>query len=171
LSGIPKNDDSILAALEVRETQHKGCGVFTTAPIAAGTRIVAIAGQKYRTRDIPPEALAMQIDDDLWLCSEGENLDDYINHSCAPNIGFIHNDPVLYALRDIAAAEELTWDYSTSISESGWNLACLCEAKSCRGTVLPFGELTLEQQKRLAPLALAYLQNRSGRLTEASSLR
>ena len=162
MTGIPDNGDAILAALEVRKTQHKGRGVFTSAPIAAGTQIVAIAGQKYRTQDIPSEALAMQIDDDLWLCSEGENLDDYINHSCAPNTGFVHHDPVLYALRDIAVDEELSWDYSTSISEHGWNLACLCEAKFCRGIVLPFGELTLEQQRRLGPIALAYLQNRAG---------
>ncbi len=171
MSGIPKNDDPILAALEVRETQRKGRGVFTTAPIAAGTRIVAIAGKKYRAGDIPPEALAMQIDDDWWLCSEGENLDDYINHSCVPNTGFVHNNPVLYALRDIAAGEELSWDYSTSISESGWNLACLCEATSCRGIVLPFGELSPEQQRRLEPIALAYLQNWARRLTGAASLR
>ena len=45
----------------------------------------------------------MQVDEDVWLCSDGKSLDDCVNHSCDPNAGFAGNDPVLYALRDISA--------------------------------------------------------------------
>ena len=144
-------------ALEIRATERKGRGVFAACLIPAGTRILRLEGRQFKSRDVPPDSMAMQIDDDLWLCSDGTLLDDCINHSCEPNTGFAENDPVLYALRDIAAGEELSWDYSTSISEPGWSLVCLCESKQCRGVILPFGELTLEQQARLGPIALRYL--------------
>ena len=143
--------------LEIRDTERIGRGVFAVRGIAAGTRLLALEGQRYRTPDIPPESFAMQIADDLWLCSDGNSLDDCINHSCDANAGFIKHDPVLYALRHIAAGEELTWDYSTSIAETGWSLQCLCAATSCRGLILPFPELNLEEQKRLRPVALRYL--------------
>src|SRR5438105_3579586 len=129
-----------MPALEVRKTEGKGRGVFAAIPIPAGARILELQGEICKAADIPPDAMTMQIDDDLWLCSDGTALDDCINHSCEPNTGFAKNDLVLYALRDIAPGEELSWDYSTSISEAGWSLLCLCESNQCRRVVLPFGE-------------------------------
>jgi hypothetical protein len=146
--------------LQILETAVKGRGVFATRCIPGGTRIVQLEGRCYRTQDIPPESFAMQIDDDLWLCSDGQALDDCINHGCEPNTGFAQHDAVLYALRDIASGEELTWDYSTSIAELGWSLDCLCGSKNCRGVILPFGELSLREQERLLPISLRYLQRR-----------
>jgi SET domain-containing protein len=144
--------------LEVRKTERRGRGVFTTSFIPAGTSILKLEGRVYRSRDVPPDSFAMQIDDDLWLCSDGSALDDCLNHSCDPNTGFARQDPELYALRDIAPGEELTWDYSTSISEKGWRLVCLCGSNFCRGVILPFGELPAEMRERLRPIALRYLQ-------------
>ena len=143
--------------LEIRDTERTGRGVFAVRRIAAGTRILTLEGQRYRTEDIPPESFAMQIDDDVWLCSDGNSLDDCINHSCDANTGFVQHDPVLYALRDIAPGEELTWDYSTSIAEAGWSLQCLCGSATCRGVILPFQELSVAEQERLRPVALRYL--------------
>jgi SET domain-containing protein len=143
--------------LHVRETELKGRGVFTASFIPVGTRILALEGQRAKLQDLPPESMAMQIDDDLWLYSDGSSLDDYVNHSCDPNTGFARHDPVLYALRDIVPGEELSWDYSTSISLKGWSLPCLCGSKCCRGVILPFDDLTLEQRQQLHPIALQYL--------------
>jgi hypothetical protein len=155
-------DDSLAIGdgpvLQIRDTGRTGRGVFAVHFIRAGTRILTLEGRTFRTADIPPDAFAMQLDEDLWLCSDGESLDDCINHSCEPNTGFARHDPVLYALRDIAPAEELTWDYSTSIAEKGWSLRCLCGSTHCRRVVLPFGELTRDEQERLRPTALRYLQ-------------
>jgi uncharacterized protein len=154
-------------SLEVRKTTHKGRGVFATQFIPAGTRVLAIEGQRYRAGDVPPESFAMQVDDDWWICSDGQTLDDCVNHCCEANCGFLKNDPVLYALRDIAAGEELSWDYSTSICYADWSLECLCGSKNCRGVILPFDRLTAEQQARLMPIALRYLQR--GTVTPPSS--
>jgi SET domain-containing protein len=146
-------------ALEIRQAGRKGYGVFAASFIPSGTRILRLEGDIFKSQDVPPDSMAMQIEDDLWLCSDGTVLDDRINHSCEPNTGFAKNDLVLYALRDISLGEELSWDYSTSISEPGWSLVCFCECAQCRRVILPFGELTSEQQLRLGPIALRYLHN------------
>jgi hypothetical protein len=143
--------------LEIRDTQRTGRGVFAVCGIAAGTRILALEGRRYRTQDIPPECFATQIEDDMWLCSDGNSLDDCINHSCDANTGFVKHDPVLYALRDIVPGEELTWDYSTSIAETGWSLQCLCASATCRGVILPFPELRGAEQQQLRSVVLRYL--------------
>ena len=101
----------------------------------------------------------MQVGEDLWLCSPGDALDDCFNHSCDPNIGFITGEPVLYALRDVAPGEELCWDYSTSLSETGWTLECLCGSPRCRGTVQSFPALARDDQERLLPIALEYIRD------------
>ncbi len=146
--------------LEVRATQHKGWGVFTKAAIPCGARVLAMEGEQFASSAVPPESMAMQIGEDLWLCSDGSALDDYINHSCEPNVGFARDELALYALREIEAGEELAWDYSTSISECDWSMDCRCGAVNCRGVILPFGSLAFEQRVRLATFALPYLRDR-----------
>jgi uncharacterized protein len=143
--------------LEVRLTAHKGRGVFTRTPIAAGQRILEFQGRVLRSGDLTDDLLAMQIGPDLWLCSDGSLLDDCLNHSCEPNAGFINGEITLGALRDIAAGEEITWDYSTSISEPGWTLDCRCESSRCRRIVRSWSELGAEDCERLRPIALKYL--------------
>ncbi|MCI0637599.1 MAG: SET domain-containing protein [Gemmataceae bacterium] len=144
----------------VRQTPHKGLGVFARERIAKGARLAAMAGDVSREADLDPEWFAMQIGDDLWLASEGSHLDDYFNHSCDPNAGFVLGDPVLYALRDIAAGAEICWDYSTSISEMGWTLDCACGAANCRGVVRSWLELNTQERERLRPIALQYLRDK-----------
>jgi uncharacterized protein len=145
--------------LEVRLTAHKGRGVFTREPIARGQQILEFQGRVLRTSDLTDDLLAMQIGPDLWLCSDGSLMDDCVNHSCEPNAGFRKAEPVLFALRDIAPDEEITWDYSTSISEPGWTLECHCESPHCRRIVRSWGELTVQERERLRPIALGYLHH------------
>ncbi|XP_028058530.1 histone-lysine N-methyltransferase SUVR5-like isoform X2 [Camellia sinensis] len=70
------------------------------------------------------------------------NVSRYINHSCAPNL-VNHQVLVesmdcqlahigLYANRDIAAGEELTYDYQYKLLP-GEGCPCYCEAPNCRG--------------------------------------
>ena len=87
----------------------KGGYIFTRAALA---EVAPVLG--------PAE---IQIADDLFIgpreLDEREGAMIFSNHSCEPNGGFLKGDPVLYALRDIAAGEEIGWDYSTSIAEPG----------------------------------------------------
>ena len=62
----------------------------------------------------------------------------YANHSCEGNCeSDQEGDHVwLYALRDIAAGEELTYDYSYTVHENDDDpYTCHCKARSCRGTM------------------------------------
>jgi uncharacterized protein len=144
--------------LEMRAAGDKGRGVFTRLPISSGSLILPLGGRHLPTRDLSDDLLALQVGPDLWLCSDGSLLDDMINHSCDANAGFLDGTPVLYALRDIAAGEEICWDYSTSIAEPGWTLACRCGSDSCRGIIRPWGELSTVEQTRLRNRALQYLR-------------
>ena len=61
-------------------------------------------------------------------------LDDLVNHSCAPNLGLFpmvgagggDGDLFLVARREIAAGEELSFDYSTSMVDEPWAMDCAC---------------------------------------------
>lgn len=144
--------------LEIRPAGTKGRGVFAGEPIAAGRRIVTLGGRLLTTAELTDDLLALQVGDDLWLCSDGSLVDDMINHSCDPNAGFLDGEPVLSAVRDIAAGEEISWDYSTSIAEPGWTLECRCGSARCREVVRPWGELSAADRDRLRGVALRYLR-------------
>lgn len=65
------------------------------------------------------------------------NLAKYINHSCKPNC---YNDIIkgqiwIYAMRDIKAGEELSYDYG--FSREGWQKRpCHCRMANCFGFVV-----------------------------------
>ena len=66
---------------------------------------------------------------------DGEGLGAYLNHSCDPNceVDEIKGRVWLFALRDIAAGEELVWDYNLYDDEAP--APCSCRAPNCRGTM------------------------------------
>lgn len=138
-----------------------GAGAFARRAIRAGEVVVVCGGVRVRDEQIPPGARAMQIGEDLYLMEDpaSPGPDDSMNHSCEPNLGFVRGDPVLFALRDIAAGEELTFDYSTTMGEEGWSIECRCGRRGCRGRVTNFGDLSDADRARLEPVALAYLRS------------
>jgi hypothetical protein len=147
-----------MTMLEVRQTPNMGRGVYAMVPITRGTCLVKCEGWLAATDKLHDDWHAMQVGPDLWLCSNGDCLDECINHSCEPNAGFATGEPVLFALRDIAAGEQITWDYSTSIAEVGWTLECLCGAGQCRRVVRSWTELSAADRNRLRSIALAFLR-------------
>jgi hypothetical protein len=58
----------------------------------------------------------------------------------------------MIALRDIAAGEELTYDYSTHQEHPLEDMACQCGAPSCRGVVRSFSKLPKALRKRYLKL-------------------
>jgi SET domain-containing protein len=145
---------------EVLPSAGKGLGLFACRPFARGERVLALEGRLLSTQELSDDLLALQVGENLWLCSEGSHLDDFINHSCEANTGFLDGQPVLQALRDIAAGEEICWDYSTSISEAGWSLECRCGSSGCRGVIRPWPELSSDVRNQLRPHVLQYLQSK-----------
>ena len=109
----------ITSVAEVRAAGRKGRGVFATARIPAGTTVAAFGGSMVHRSafEAEPEyrrTHSLQIDTDLFLlCPEEEEPADLFNHSCEANCG-IGGNILVVAMRDIAAGEELTFDYAMS---------------------------------------------------------
>ncbi len=141
---------------EVRRSPLHGNGVFALRDIAAGTHILPYTG----ARITPEEADARHPtnpDDPFhtffFALSGGMVIDGgkkgndarWINHSCEPNCEAQENADgtrvTIVALRDIAAGEELFYDYGLVIDDDvtdqmKLDYRCLCGSASCRGTML-----------------------------------
>jgi len=141
-----------------------GEGVFARRDIRKGEPVLECGGRLVSGDELPPGMRAMQLGDDAYLVEEPGNprADDYLNHSCEPNIGFLAGDCVLYALREIGSGEELLFDYSTTMGERGWSLPCRCGTPSCRGEIRSFWDLDEADRARLRGIALAYLRVGAG---------
>ena len=108
-----------------------GHGSVAIEPIAAGETIAAFGGRCI-TRD-ELELLAeeqqrrsIQIDDTLFLAGALEpEPADFINHSCDPNCG-MSGSVLVVALRDIAAGDELTYDFAMSDGSDYDEFECAC---------------------------------------------
>ena len=130
----------------VRET-HLGKAVFAAQPFHAGEPIVAFGGRRLPAHRLPRRMRGradrfVQVARDAWLGPSGA-IDDLINHSCAPNAGlrFDGETPVLIAIRTITEGEEISWDYSTTLTDDDWSMRCACGAPDCRGTIGSFHRL------------------------------
>lgn len=138
-----------------------GKGVFTDRLVTAGEILMFIAGRHLKNAELSERdaKYALQIDDDLYIGPSGL-IDDYINHSCEPNCGlYMAGDEVyLLALKDIRPWQELTFDYSTSVSD-GWSIKCQCGSPKCRGVVGNFANLPDDLKRHYieTKLALPYI--------------
>jgi hypothetical protein len=68
--------------------------------------------------------------------NEQPSMDEYLNHSCDPNL-WLKGRLNILARKRIFAGEEVTIDYATWEIEEGWKLPerCNCGASLCRQTV------------------------------------
>jgi len=146
--------------LRVASSPMEGYGVFAMQRIPAGSLVTRCRGIRQSLAQVDPEARVMQIGHDEYLAEDPRDpsVDDFINHSCEPNLGFVDGTPVHYALRDIEPGEELCYDYSTCMNEAGWAIPCRCGSASCRGTITSHCDLSTHEQERLQPIALRYLR-------------
>ncbi|MFO0957784.1 MAG: SET domain-containing protein [Isosphaeraceae bacterium] len=142
--------------LEVRDS-HLGLAVFATKEIAPGERILRESGIKvpHRTRH------TIQSGYDCHVDYSGPIRN--INHSCDPNCGLIirKNDTSLelYALRPIAAGEELRTDYCTFENEIHFMTGpCLCGSDICRGRITGFKDLSPERITHYGEYIAEFLQ-------------
>ena len=133
-------------SVRVARSGIEGEGLFATAGLAAGTRVLRLGGRLVSTEelaaliaaaDADPDAPYVDtttVDEDVHLVLPPRSIAHYANHSCDPNLWHDGAYDVV-ARRDIAAGEELTVDYATSAGAPGLHLACACGAGCCRGEV------------------------------------
>ena len=127
---------------------HIGLGLFAGEPMAAGREILRFTGPRLTLTQVrakgPLAANALQIGIDSYLDLDPPGR--LVNHSCEPNAAVFGNVRLI-ALRDIAAGEEIRFDYSTTISD-GWTMPCLCDSIHCRGIVAAFQLLPRVLQRK-----------------------
>jgi len=127
---------------EIRTSAISGKGKFAKQKIMFGEYITTLSGElvhsdpditsvcdKFGVSGDDP----LQIDDEQFLVLDHESKT--INHSCNPNAG-LRNKSDLYAIREINADEEITYDYSTtSGTNDTWTMNCGCNTEVCRKTI------------------------------------
>ncbi|XP_026445297.1 histone-lysine N-methyltransferase, H3 lysine-9 specific SUVH4-like [Papaver somniferum] len=159
---IKKTQCGLQYRLEVFRTPQKGWGVRTRDFIHDGTYLGEYVG-KIRTdkdADTKPDTYLFDIDPpgkkkkrttrDANYCIDGEKVGNFvrfINHSCDPNL-FVqrilsHHHDInyarisLFAGKDIAPMEELTYDYNYKINSVKVDgqikmVKCRCSSRRCR---------------------------------------
>ena len=129
-------------ALVLRCSKIHLTGCYTTEPIAEGTRIVEYSGPRM-TYDEADRTYVRHETTYLFALDDGKHVIDgfgkaaFINHSCDPNCETDEIEERIWviALRDIAAGEELTYDYNLYDGEDDDPSLCRCGAANCRGTM------------------------------------
>lgn len=126
-------------------------GVFAKRLIPKGTRIIEYLGKRMSVADYNASQSGSELiygftADGITVIDGNIDGNDarFINHSCEPNceaISFERERIYLYAMNDIAAGIELSFDYqlgqsggSSESTAKAW--VCRCGAPSCRGSLL-----------------------------------
>lgn len=127
-----------------------GNGVFTTVDIPARTPILECTGDIYTRTNVPNHPAVLQIAQDLYIGPSGSH-DDIVEHSCNPNC-FLHvvgKRAILYSLHLIKANSELTFDYSTTSTDTldEWKMDCHCGSFNCRKVISGFQYLDPKLQE------------------------
>jgi SET domain len=116
-----------------------GEGLFTTIEIPTDVPIEEPHGKIYTAQEMPDpsDANVLQVGPNDYLNISGSLR--YINHSCDPNCRFsvVGNRAVLYSLYVIPANAELTFDYSTTSTDTHetWKMNCICGSHKCRKVI------------------------------------
>jgi SET domain-containing protein len=138
----------------VRRSRIQGRGAFATRDIAEGERIIEYTGALITSAEADAlcddegmrrhHTFLFAVDDDWCIDgARGGNEARYINHSCDPNCEsiIVRKRVYIHALRDIAAGEELLYDY-WYVTDDDYTLEdlrriypCRCGAPDCRGTL------------------------------------
>ncbi len=149
-----KNGNPPHGRLRVRASGVHGRGVYATAPIRKGARVIEYTGRHLpwkeaidlpaRHPDDPYHTFFFSLDNgDVIDAGSGGNASRWINHSCDPNCETTEEDDriFVYALRTLRPGEELFYDYKIVPAERRTKkleqeFACRCGTAKCRGTML-----------------------------------
>ena len=100
----------------LRRTHGAGFGLYAARTFAEGEPVIEYTGRHIPTREADKLKTRYLFEIDRHWTIDGSarsNTARYINHSCDPNCEALLEDGrvMLYALREIRAGEELTFDY------------------------------------------------------------
>jgi SET domain-containing protein len=127
--------------LIIRSSAIHAAGCYTTTAVARDTRLVEYTGPRL-SKDAADKLYSQKPYTYLFGVGDGTTVIDghgiamFINHSCDPNCETEEDDDGrvwIRSIRDIAAGEELTYDYC--LYDGDGDEPCFCGAASCRGTM------------------------------------
>jgi SET domain-containing protein len=143
--------------LIIRSSSIHAAGCYTTRSLKKGVRVCEYEGPRF-TKEEADERYKDRFITYLFSCGEDGMVIDgfgtamFINHSCEPNCETTEDDGRIFvmAVRDIAAGEELTYEYNLHDSDEA-DGDCHCGAAICRGTM--FSEDEVERRAKRAKKA------------------
>jgi SET domain-containing protein len=156
----------------IRKSPIHGKGLFAIRPIKRG-EIIAIKGGHImdegtlRKSGALSEVSFIQLAPGFYIGakdkSEVKRNKIFVNHSCAPNVGF-NGQVILVAMRDVKPSEELTFDWAMFSDESyiwkNYQVKCNCGKSSCRKTLTPHDWRMKELQRRYRGYFATFVQKR-----------
>ncbi len=123
--GYPDQQSFSVSARE----EGKGFGVYTMVPFQRGQRVCRISGSI--THDVLQHTLQISTHCHLY----DPFFTGYLLHSCDPNAILDMQKFELWALKDIAAGDAITIDYTTTEDILFRQFPCGCGAPNCRGWI------------------------------------
>ena len=143
--------------LAIRRSPIHADGVYATTSIKKRTIVVEYSGPRltYAEADAiyqhSPRTYLFGLVDGAHVI-DGDGIAAFINHSCDPNCEAdeIKGRVIIRAIRDIAAGEELAYDYNLFDGDLGDLALCVCGAKKCRGSM--YSEEELKRRKIMLSL-------------------
>ena len=127
-------------AVDVHPSRIDGQGAFAAEPIPARRKIGEIRGEAISVREARRRAkntariMIVELSDKRAIdASQSSDPLRFTNHSCRPNavLRIRQGRVEFYAMRDVAAGEELTANYGETHHEG--RLRCRCGAVDCVG--------------------------------------
>jgi len=139
--------DAVKSRLIIRSSSIHAAGCYTTRPVRIGDKLCEYDGPRYSKAEADERYKDRSITY-LFSCGEGDKVIDgfgtamFINHSCGPNCESEEVDGRIFisAIRDIAAGEELTYEYNLHDSDDETG-DCFCGSVKCRGTMFSAAEV------------------------------
>lgn len=139
--------------LIIRSSSIHAAGCYTTRPLKKGMRVIEYDGPRF-TKDEADERYKDRFITYLFSCgNDGQVIDGFgtamfINHSCDPNCETRDVDGRIFvmSIRDIAAGEELTYEYNLFDSDDEQG-DCHCGSARCRGTMFSEAEIQRRAKK------------------------
>jgi uncharacterized protein len=151
--------------LEVRGTDNKGYGLFAQEPIQKGELLLVMGGDIVNTEQLAKleHTFSIQVEENLYIAPIGLQKAYRINHACKPTAGVV-GQMTFVALRDIAADEEVCYDYAMTDGTAYDEFDCHCGSELCRGKVSGDDWQRPELWERYAGHFSPYLQRRIDQL-------
>ena len=146
----------MLPGLIIRSSSIHAAGCYTTRPIPKGTRVCEYEGPRM-TKAVADARYEDRFVTYLFACGgdmviDGFGTPMFFNHCCNPNCETEDEEGRIFILttRDVAAGEELTYEYNLYDSDDDAQ-DCYCGAANCRGTM--FSDMELKRRARKAKRA------------------